>query len=70
MLLNLIYGGAGCGKTQRCIELMQEAVEKKHNAILIVPDQYSYTAEKRITERFGGTGPNGAEVLTFSRLIK
>ena len=36
--------------------------------ILIVPDQYSYTAERLLTSVFGGTGLNGIEVMTFSRL--
>lgn len=38
------------------------------SVIMIVPDQYSYTAERLLTSAFGGTGLNGIEVMTFSRL--
>lgn len=71
MELNLIYGGVGSGKTERCIELICEIIGKNpdERAILTVPDQYSYTAERRLVERLGGTGVNGIEVLTFSQLF-
>lgn len=72
MLLDLIYGGVGTGKTELCIELIERTMKKNptHNAILTVPDQYSYTAEKRIAERLGGIGLNGIEVLTFSQFFR
>ena len=71
MELNLIYGGVGSGKTERCIELICEIIGKNpdERAILTVHDQYSYTAERRLVERLGGTGVNGIEVLTFSQLF-
>lgn len=72
MLLDLIYGGPGSGKTGKCIELTERILKKNPecNVIIIVPDQYSYAAEKKTTEHFGGFGPNGIEVLTFSQLFK
>ena len=72
MLLDLIYGGIGTGKTERCIELIERTLKKNpgHNAVITVPDQYSYLTEKRMVEHFGGTGLNGVEVLTFSQMFK
>ena len=72
MLLDLIYGGVGSGKTEKCIELIERTLKKNpgHNAILTVPDQYSYTAEKRLAQRLGGTGVNGIEVVTFTQFFK
>lgn len=59
------------GKSQRCYSLIQAAKEKNQDLriVMVVPDQFSFTAEKTMTEKFSGTGPNGIEVLTFSRLI-
>jgi len=72
MLLDLIYGKIGSGKTEKCIELIEKTLEKNpgHKAVLTVPDQYSFTAEKRIVEKLGGTGLNGVEVLTFSQFFR
>lgn len=72
MLLDLIYGGVGSGKTERCMDLIERTLLKNptDNAILTVPDQYSYTAEKRLVERLGGTGLNRVEVLTFSQFFR
>lgn len=72
MLLDLIYGGAGTGKTERCINLIERTLKKNpgHNAVVTVPDQYSYMMEKRIVGHFGGTGLNNIEVITFSQFFR
>lgn len=72
MLLDLIYGGVGVGKTELCIELIERTMKENHNhnVILTVPDQYSYTTEKRIVKKIGGMGLNGIEVLTFSQFFR
>lgn len=71
MLLNIISGSTGCGKSEYLYSLISQnlANNPEANAVLIVPEQFSYTAEKKLSERFGGLGPNRIEVLTFSRLI-
>jgi len=38
--------------------------------ILVVPDSFSYTAEKRICDTIGGCGINGVEVITFHQLSR
>ena len=70
LYLKIIRGGIGAGKSWRSYSLIQAAKEKNPalNMVMVVPDQFSFTAEKAMTERFSGTGPNGIEVLTFSRL--
>lgn len=70
MYLKIICGGTGTGKSTCCYRLIQAAKEKNPalNMVMVVPDQFSFTAEKAMTQRFSGTGPNGIEVLTFSRL--
>lgn len=44
--------------------------EPERRILMIVPDQFSYYAEKRFTERFGGTGINGIEVMTFRQMTR
>ena len=71
MLLSIISGGTGSGKSQHLYELISENLKNNPdaNAVLIVPEQFSYTAEKTLTEKFGGLGLNRIEVVTLSRLI-
>lgn len=71
MLLNIITGAVGSGKSDYLYNLISENLEKNPdaNAILIVPEQFSYNAEKKLSQSFGGLGLNRIEVLTFSRLI-
>ena len=72
MQMQIITGGASSGKSaylHRCI-LDNINANPDSNAILIVPEQFSFSAEKALSETFGGLGINKIEVLTFSRLIK
>lgn len=71
MLLNIITGGIGSGKSSYLYRLMRENLKNNPgtNAILIVPEQFSYTAEKTLASQMGGLGLNRIEVLTFSRLV-
>lgn len=71
MLLNIITGGIGSGKSSCLRRLIEENLKNNPgtNAVLIVPEQFSYTAEKSLAEDMGGLGLNRIEVLTFSRLV-
>ena len=71
MLLNIITGDIGSGKSGALYSLIKENLKNNPecNAILLVPEQVSHTADKTLNEMAGGQGPNGIEVLTFSRLI-
>ncbi len=71
MLLNIISGGIGSGKSDCLYGYIKENLKNNPdaNAVLIVPEQFSYTAEKTLSKEFGGLGINRIEVLTFSRLI-
>lgn len=71
MLLDIITGGIGSGKSSYLFNLINENLKNNPdaNAVLIVPEQFSYTAEKTLCAISGGLGPNRIEVLTFSRLV-
>lgn len=68
MSLQIICGRAGSGKS-RCIMDMIKALPDDERAVLLVPDQYSFEAEKNMVTMLGGAGLNGKEVLTLSRMM-
>lgn len=63
-MLRIITGRSGGGKTQEMLRLMK----KSENAIYIVPEQYSFAAEKTITNAFGMSGMGMPTVYSFRRL--
>ncbi len=72
MSLTIVSGGAGSGKSGYLYKSISETLSENPdcNAVLIVPEQFSFTAEKSLSEEFGGLGINKIEVVTFSRLLK
>ncbi|MCR4719321.1 MAG: exodeoxyribonuclease V subunit gamma, partial [Firmicutes bacterium] len=72
MQMKIITGGAGSGKSNMLYNLMLENLAKNPDcrAVLIVPEQFSFSAEKTLLSSLGGLGINRVEVLTFSRLLK
>ena len=72
MPIEIVLGGTGSGKSSYLYDKMLKnlAENKNSSAILIVPEQFSYTAEKTLSERLGGLGINNIEVATFSKLLK
>ncbi|WP_461205953.1 helicase-exonuclease AddAB subunit AddB [Clostridium sp. DL1XJH146] len=71
MSLRFIYGRAGYGKTYFTIESIKKRIEKGEEAdqLLLVPEQFSYTAEKTLVRELKGTGIINADVITFRRLF-
>lgn len=68
MALNLIYGKAGSGKTTYLFEKVKEKIEDTKRIYIITPEQFSFTAEKRLLDEIGSGAVINAEVLTFSRM--
>lgn len=65
-MLSLLLGRAKTGKTTRLYEQMRKNGTKRPQ-ILIVPEQYSHEAERRLCQELGG-GSAWTEVLSFTRL--
>lgn len=63
-MLNLIIGRSGSGKTDEQISMMRGTKD----AIYIVPEQYSFAAEKKITAAFGVSGMGNPSVFSLRRL--
>ncbi|MFZ5353393.1 MAG: helicase-exonuclease AddAB subunit AddB [Bacillota bacterium] len=69
MGLRIIYGRAGSGKSRFCFEDMASRIKTGYKRlIMIVPEQYSLQAEKRMVNTLGASGVNNIEVLSFRRL--
>lgn len=66
-MVELLIGRAGAGKSQAVLERMT-AAHRARRQILIVPEQYSHRAERRVCAVGGNPLSLGAEVLTFTRL--
>lgn len=67
-MLQFITGTTGSGKTTYLRRLVCDAVNKGENAIVIVPEQYSFETEKSLYEELGAEKAMAVEVLSFTRL--
>lgn len=70
MPLRIIYGRAGTGKTNYCINEIKKKIDnnENNNYILIVPEQFTFQTENRILEAIGEKSVLNAEVLSFKRI--
>lgn len=67
-LLTLLLGRAGTGKTPRIVEELRNKQRSGERAVLIVPEQYTYEAERLLAEALGGL--IGVQVFSFDRLAQ
>ncbi|SHH90742.1 helicase-exonuclease AddAB subunit AddB [Clostridium grantii] len=70
MGLRFVFGRAGFGKSSFAMNSIKENLHKDKQLYLLVPDQFSYTAEKTMVKEIGGTGIINADVLTFKRIAR
>lgn len=68
MGLNIIYGKAGTGKSTYLFKKVKEEIKNNKKIYIITPEQFSFTAEKRLLEEIGTGAVINGEVLTFSRM--
>ncbi|MBR4097384.1 MAG: PD-(D/E)XK nuclease family protein [Oscillospiraceae bacterium] len=69
-MLNIIAGGAGCGKTYEMMRRIEEAVKAGKNVLVIIPEQFSFEFDRALYERIGMSLFNRVEVLPFTRTAK
>lgn len=67
-MLNIITGRQGTGKSRYIYERIAEDIKNKQNIYLLIPEQYSFQAEKEIIDILDTPGMIGIHVLSFSRL--
>ena len=68
MSLRLICGRAGTGKSEFCFNEISEKINNNNKIYIITPEQYSYTAEKKLLNSIKTEAVFNAEVLTFNRM--
>jgi ATP-dependent helicase/nuclease subunit B len=67
-MLNLITGRQGTGKSRYIYEQIAKDIKGKKRVYLLIPEQYSFQAEKEIIDILDTPGMMGIHVLSFSRL--
>lgn len=68
MSLRLIYGRSGTGKSQFLLDEIKEKIDGDRKIYIIVPEQFSFSMEKRLLETIDTESAINAEVLTLSRM--
>lgn len=70
MGLKFIYGRAGSGKSHYCLNSIKKRIEDgcTQPLILLVPEQFSFQAEKNLIRTVGERGMLRAQVLSFKRM--
>ena len=68
MSLRIIYGRAGTGKSEYCYKEIAKKVKEKNKILIITPEQFSFTAEKKLMEAIDTQAVINAEVVTLSRM--
>lgn len=69
-MLHLIVGRIGSGKTEKVYEIIKASLNNNEEAVLIVPEQYSFETEKNLLQRFGAIDANKTSVYSFTFLAE
>ena len=67
MGLKIIYGRAGTGKSEYCYKEIKSKIQSE-KILIITPEQFSFTAEKKLMNILEQKAVLNAEVVTFSRM--
>ena len=68
MGVRIIYGKPGSGKSEYCFNEISKLVNKEKKIYIITPEQFSFTAEKKLMECLSSNAVMNAEVITLSRM--
>ncbi len=68
MGLRIIYGKPGSGKSEYCFKEIANLIHKEQKIYIITPEQFSFTAEKKLMEAIKEKAVINAEVVTLSRM--
>ena len=68
MGLKIVFGRAGTGKSEYCYNEISNKIKEENKILLITPEQFSFTAEKKLMDSIKTDAVINAEVVTFSRM--
>ena len=66
-MLQFIFGRAATGKTTTVLKQIENDVKSGKNAVLIIPEQFSFESEKAVLNLLGDNDAKKVSVLSFSR---
>ena len=68
MGLRIIYGRSGTGKSEYCYKEIAQKIKTENKILIITPEQFSFTVEKKLMEAINTEAVLNAEVVTLSRM--
>ena len=68
MGLRIIYGKPGSGKSTYCFKEISKLINKEKKIFIITPEQFSFTAERKLMGNVKSGAVINAEVITLSRM--
>lgn len=68
MKLKIIYGKSGSGKSTYIFNDVKNKIESGEKVFIITPEQFSFTAEKKLMDVIDSKSVFNAEVITFNRM--
>ncbi len=68
MEFKVVYGRSGCGKTSYIFNDVKKKIKGKNKIYIVVPEQFSFSAEKHLLDIIDENSSVNAEVLTLSRM--
>ena len=66
--MNIIYGRTGTGKSEYIYNKIKEEIDVCPKTYIITPEQFSFTAEKKLLEVLDTGATTKVEVLSFERM--
>ena len=68
MSFRIVYGRAGTGKSEYCYREIAQKIKEENKILIITPEQFSFTAEKKLMDAIDTQAVLNAEVVTLSRM--
>ena len=68
MGLRIIYGKPGSGKSAYCFSEISKLINTEKKIYIITPEQFSFTAERKLMDCLSSNAVMNAEVITLSRM--
>ena len=66
--MNIIYGRSGSGKSEYIYNKIKKDIKSGNKTYIITPEQFSFTAEKKLLETLDDDATTTVEVLSFERM--
>lgn len=66
--MNIIYGRSGSGKSEYIYNKIKSEIKLATKTYIITPEQFSFTAEKKLLETLDEGATTNVEVLSFERM--